>query len=205
MRIVAINATDKTALLERWAGNGHDTSAMSLDALAARAEPLQADVILLDLRGADVRADPALARHFDGKTIVDCGNVRDVIDLRSSAGSIAERIAAAFPNASVVKALNHLTDAALEHVLTHSGSKGSEGFISGYYCGDDDESRRTVAALIDELHLHASDCGPLCNATLIEAIGLLTRRIADNAPFGPHFAISVIREHGETSPLDAWM
>lgn len=205
MRIVAIGGADKSRLLERWAGNGHATSAMSLDALAQRSEPIGADVVLLDLQGSEPNADPALAKHFAGTTVIDCSNVRDVTELRSGSGSVAERLAKAYPNAKVVKALNHLTAAAIEHVMSHSGARGSEGYISGYYCGDDDEARRTAAALIDELHLHPSDCGPLANATLIEAIGLLTARIATHAPFGPYFAISVIREHGETSPLDSWM
>jgi predicted dinucleotide-binding enzyme len=205
MRIAAVNAPDKGRILERWAANGHETVALSLDALLGASDALDADVVLLDLPVATIEATAALSKHFDGKTIVDCSNPGDLNELRSGVGSAAQRIANAFPRASVVKGLNHLTPAAIDHALSHSGSKGSEGYITGYYCGDDGESRQMVAALIDELHLQPTDCGPLSNATLLEAIGLLSGYIERTAPFGPHFAISVIREHGESSPLDAWM
>lgn len=206
MRIVAMNAGEKgRLLLERWGANGHHTGAISLEAVAALKEPIEADVVLLDLRGGSVDEGGTLPRHLDGKTVIDCSNVSSVNDLRSSPASIAEQVARACPSAAVVKALNVITTAALRHVLQGGGAEGREGYISGYYCGDDDEARRTAAALIDEARLDPSDCGPLSNATLLEALGLLAHHLEEHGGAGPHFTISIIRAHGDSSPLDRWM
>lgn len=103
-----MNAGDKGhLLLDRWSANGHDTDATSFDAIAVLDEPLEADVILLDLGGA-VNDSAMLARHLDGKTIIDCSNVNSVRELRSTS-SLAEQVAQACPRASVVKALNVIT------------------------------------------------------------------------------------------------
>lgn len=206
MRIVAVNAGDKThLLLERWEANGHHTAATSLEALVARKESIDAEVILLDLEGASALDGAGLARHLDGKTIIDCSNVTSVNELRSGATSIAEDLARDCPSASVVKALNVISFAALRDILKHGGAETRQGYISGYYCGDDEKARRTVAALIEEAQLDPTDCGALSNATLLEALGLLAHHLEKHAAFGPHFTINVIRAHGDSSPLDHWM
>ncbi len=206
MRIVALNAGEKgRLLLERWEANGHHTSAISFDAIVELNEPIDADVILLDLGGVSVNDKTKILRHLDGKTIIDCTNARNVNELHSDSASIAENVAKACPGASIVKALNVITSAALQHVLGHAGAMGREGYISAYYCGDDDQARLTTAGLIDEAHLEPVDCGPLSNAILLEALGLLAHQLEEHTAVGPHFAISVIRAHGDTSPLDRWM
>jgi len=202
---VAMNAGDKGhLLLDRWSANGHDTDATSFDAIAVLDEPLEADVVLLDLGGAGVNDSAMLARHLDGKTIIDCSNVDSVRELRSSA-SLAEQVAQACPRASVVKALNVITFATLENAFKRGGAEGRKGYLSGYYCGDDDGARRTAAALIEEAQLEPTDCGPLSNATLLEGLGLLARQLEGHADYGPYFTISITRTHDDSSPLDHWM
>ncbi|MDQ2908642.1 MAG: hypothetical protein M3R44_04740 [Candidatus Eremiobacteraeota bacterium] len=166
-------------------------------------EPLDAEVVLLDLEGASARDGARLASHLEGKTVIDCSNVANVKELRSGAASIAEDLARECPGAAVVKALNVITAAALRDVLKHGGAETRQGYVSGYFCGDDDKARRTAAALIEEAQLDPTDCGPLSNATLLEALGLLAHHLEAHA--GPHFTIDVIRAHGDSSPLDHWM
>ncbi|MBC5820747.1 MAG: hypothetical protein GIX01_01995 [Candidatus Eremiobacteraeota bacterium] len=206
MRIVAINAGDKGhALLDRWSANGHDTDGTSFDAIVEMNQPIQADVILLDLGDARVDDIAMFARHLDGKVIIDCSNVKNVPELRSGSASIAEQVAQACPRASVVKALNVITFATLQRVFKRGGAESRSGYVSGYYCGDDEQARRTAAGLIEEAQLEPSDCGPLSNATLLEALGLLTHHLEKHAASGPHFTISIVRAHDDSSPLDRWM
>ncbi len=201
-----MNAGEKgRLLLDRWSANGHDTDATSFDAIAHLDEPIEADVILLDLQGVAVDDHAKLPRHLDGKTIIDCSNVRNVNELRSGPASIAEQVAHVCPGASVVKALNVITFATLQNVLKHGGAEGRRGYISGYYCGNDDAARRTAAGLIDEAQLEPSDCGPLSNATLLEALGLLAHHLGEHAATESHFTISIAQAHDDSSPLDRWM
>jgi len=206
MRIVAVNAAEKSHLfLQLWAANGHHTSAIALDVLAELDGTVEADVILLDLQGVAADNADRLARHLNGRTVIDCSNPSNVAELRCGAASIAEQVARACPGAAVVKALNVITPAALRHVLKQAGAEGVRGYTSGYYCGDDDAARRTAAALIDEANLDAMDCGPLTNATLLEALGLLAHHLEEQATLGEYFTISIVRKHGDNSPLDHWM
>ncbi len=206
MRIVAVNASERIQLLlQRWGAGGHHVNSIALEAAAELEEIVDADVILLDLQGVGASNAEKLARHLDGKTVIECSNPSNVAELRSGSASIAEQVARACPGAAVVKALNVITSAALRHVLKQGGAEGLEGYTSGYYCGDDQQARRTAGALIDELHLDPIDCGPLTNATLLEALGLLAHHLEGQTAFGPHFTISIVRAHGDSSPLDRWM
>ncbi len=206
MRILAINGGPKAAMcLRRWADNGHETQSIALAEIEKCDAIVVADVILLDLTGTAVGDFAMLARHLDGKIVLDCSNPADVSGLRSSAMSIAEHIARACPGAAVVKALNVISAPALERILTKGGAKGSRGYTSGYFCGDHADARRTAAALIDGMHLDAIDCGPLANAALLEALGLLTRHLEAQATPGADFTISIVKAHDDSSPLDRWM
>ena len=206
MRIVAVNAGDKgRLLLARWAASGHNTTVISSDVIAELNEPIDADIILVNFHGLPVSDKATLLSYLDGKTIIDCTNVSSVNELRSGSGSIAEDIAQACPSASITKALNVITPAALQHVLTHGGAMGRKGYVSAYYCGDDEQAGRATAGLIAEAHLEPVDCGPLSNATLLEALGLLAHQLEEHIAVGPHFAIGIIRAHDDSSPLDRWM
>ncbi len=130
MRILAINGGPKAAMcLRRWADNGHETQSIALAEIEKCDAIVVADVILLDLTGTAVGDFAMLARHLDGKIVLDCSNPADVSGLRSSAMSIAEHIARACPGAAVVKALNVISAPALERILTKGGAKGSRGYI----------------------------------------------------------------------------
>ncbi len=206
MRILAISGAPKAGMfLRRWTDNGHQTQSIALAELEKRGGIVDADVILLDLGGSAGGDFATLARHLEGKIVIDCSNPADLSDLRGGAGSIAERIADACPGAAVVKALNVISAPALERMLTQGGAERLRGYTSGYFCGDHEDARRTAAALIDEVHLDAIDCGPLANATLLEALGLLTRHLETQATSGADFIISIVKAHGDSSPLDRWM
>jgi len=131
MRILAVGAGEKGRLLvKRWAASGHRTGITSREELATLTEPLEADILLLDLQPDRLDNSSKIRMHGDGKLIIDCSNVRDVSDLRSGPASIAETIALACPRATVVKAFNVITPTALHQVLTYAGAASQEGYIS---------------------------------------------------------------------------
>jgi predicted dinucleotide-binding enzyme len=170
----------------RWAALGHHVLFGSRDvtkaaAIAQRAgTPAQAgdadaaatfgDVVLYTARGALpsalLRAPAALA----GKIVIDCNNS----DFDAERGEFAaapvpayaEQLARDVPGARVVQAFNTLPS----RVLELPRERLSAHRISLFACSDDDQAKRTVIRLGEELGLVGVDGGGLVRARIIDGV-----------------------------------
>jgi 8-hydroxy-5-deazaflavin:NADPH oxidoreductase len=136
---------------------------------------------------------PAVAGILDahrdalaGTVLVDITNPVDFstfTPLDLDAGSAAQEIAAAAPDAKVVKAFN----------TTFAGTL-VEGSVSGqpldvFLAGDDDGAKATVKQIVEDGGMRAVDAGPLARARQLEALGYL--HMALQEPLGTGFASAV--------------
>jgi 8-hydroxy-5-deazaflavin:NADPH oxidoreductase len=198
---IAIVGTGNMArgIASRALAGGHDvtlvgTERSKAEALAgelggsARAgDAPQGDVVVLAV------PYPALAdvveAHRDalaGAVVVDITNPLDFstfTPLQLDAGSAAQEVAAAAPDAKVVKAFN----------TTFAGTL-AEGSVSGqpldvFIAGDDDGAKATVSQLVEDGGMRAVDAGPLARAHELEALGYL--HMALQEPLGTGFASAV--------------
>jgi len=143
--------------------SGHGARAASLREAAAFGDVLVSAVpfgAALDV----VRAAGDLA----GKVVVDATNpVAPGLRHALPSGSASDAIAAAAPEARVVKAFN---TAGFE--VFGDPAFGGEA-ASLFLCGDDADAKQVVADLAAELGLEPVDCGPLSQARRLEDLALL--------------------------------
>ena len=122
--------------------------------------------------------------QLDGKVVVDITNPLDTDSFEPivpEAGSGAQEVAAAAPNAKVVKAFN----------TTFAGTLAGGGKVAGqpldvFIASDDEEAKRTVAQLVEDAGLRAVDAGPLRRARELEALGYLHMGVQE--PLGTGFS-----------------
>ena len=122
--------------------------------------------------------------QLDGKVVVDITNPLDTDAFEPivpEAGSGAQEVAAAAPNAKVVKAFN----------TTFAGTLAGGGKVAGqpldvFIASDDEEAKRTVAQLVEDAGLRAVDAGPLRRARELEALGYLHMGVQE--PLGTGFS-----------------
>jgi NADPH-dependent F420 reductase len=198
---IAIVGTGNMArgIANRALAGGHDVTLVGTDrakaealagelgASARAADAPQGDVVVLAVPYpalADV-----VAAHRDalaGAVVVDITNPLDFstfTPLELDAGSAAQEVAAAAPDAKVVKAFN----------TTFAGTL-VEGNVSGqpldvFIAGDDDGAKATVSRLVEDGGMRAVDAGPLARAHELEALGYL--HMALQEPLGTGFASAV--------------
>lgn len=108
--------------------------------------------------------------QFDGKVVVDATNYWPPVDghiaeIDDDPRSTSEIHAALNPRARVVKSLNHLGYHDMEDDAMPAGSPLRRALA---VVGDDEEARRTVAGLIDDLGFDAVDGGGLANGRALE-------------------------------------
>ncbi|MGH3037639.1 MAG: NADPH-dependent F420 reductase [Gaiellaceae bacterium] len=121
---------------------------------------------------------------LDGKAVVDISNPIDVEAFERivpEAGSGAEELAAAAPNARVVKAFN----------TTFATTLAGGGTVAGqpldvFIASDDEDAKRTVARLAEDGGLRPVDAGPLRRAREFEAVGYLHMVVQE--PLGTGFS-----------------
>lgn len=150
----------------RQANDGADVTAIEADAAA------DSDILVLALpypAGRDVAA--AWASALAGKIVVDISNPVDFTTFDSlvvaPGTSAAEQIAAAAPEAQVVKAFN----------TTFAGPL-TTGQVAGrpldvFIAGDGDTAKQTVAGLVSSAGLRPLDVGPLRRARELEGFQFL--------------------------------
>jgi NADPH-dependent F420 reductase len=108
-----------------------------------------------------------------GKTLVDPTNPanRDYSDILSASGSVSEGIQLLAPEAVVVKAFNtvfasRLTDPVIDGIP-----------LDGFYAGDDEAAKSTVAQLLAAIGFRPLDAGPLLAARALEMMALLNMNL----------------------------
>ncbi len=129
-----------------------------------------ADVVVLAVP-AGVAGDvlDELGDAVAGTVVVDATNpLNDTYsDLTTVGTSVAEQLAAQAPQAKVVKAFN--TVFASRHGNTSEGGQPLDGF----YAGDDESAKATVAQLLTSLGYRPIDVGGLRMARSLEELALL--------------------------------
>ena len=130
--------------------------------------------------------------QLDGKVVVDITNPLDVDAFEPivpEAGSAAQEVAAAAPNAKVVKAFN----------TTFAGTLTGGGKVAGqpldvFIASDDEDAKRTVARLVEDAGLRPVDAGPLRRARELEALGYLHMGVQEPLGTGFSSAVKVVSE-----------
>ena len=135
------------------------------------------DVVLLATPWHSTPEAIKAADSFRGKILIDCTNplLQDLSGLAVGyTTSSGEMVAEWAKGARVVKAFNSIGFA---HIANPKfGSHNADG----YFCGDDDASKKVAAQLIKDLRLEPVDCGPLKNARLLEPLAMLWIYLAYN-------------------------
>jgi predicted dinucleotide-binding enzyme len=151
----------------------------------------QSEVVLIAVRWSSIDDALKACGTLDGKIVIDCTNpitpdLELAVGLTSSA---AEEIAKRAPGARIVKAFN---TAFAE--LYHSESRlfGSR-MITMFYCGDDDEAKKTAAKLITETGFSPIDCGPLRCARYLEPMAMLMIQLGRGMGLGTNTALTLER------------
>jgi predicted dinucleotide-binding enzyme len=179
MRIAVLGSGNLgSTLAAGWARAGHDVVLGSRRADGRSVDGVPVDGIAEAAAGADVvvNATPGMQSvalltaqpegWLDGRILLDAGNADDGAGkLAYPDGSLAEELQAAFPRARVVKTLNTLecTVAVNPRLLPEPSTL----FLSG----DDEEAKRAVLGLLEDLGWDASqvlDLGALRTARATE-------------------------------------
>ena len=147
----------------------------------ARVKPLveatrDAEVVFLAVPGGVVVEAARSLGSLDGKVLVDCTNpIRwdaGPVWTPPAEGSNAAALAAAFPNAHVVKAFNQF--GAETHADPQYGARVADVFLAG----DSADAKARVAGLCEETGFVAVDAGPLRNAAVLENVAVLWIHLA---------------------------
>ncbi len=148
------------------------------------------DVIFYSIR--DVMPSTVLSSTnvLSGKILIDCNNreipegfaFEPILDK-----SLAEKLAADVPNAHVVKAFNTFA----QEVFELSPEPLKEYNVSCFICGDNEQAKKTVMSLAEEIGFAAIDCGPLRTARMVEGLGDFIRFMIGGMKLGPYATISV--------------
>lgn len=133
------------------------------------------DVLLYAARGVavpEVLGD-ADASSLAGKIVIDMNNqaVPEDFAFPSIVRSHAETLASQAPSARVVKAFNTIAQETFE--LCPEAIRPHH--VSVFVAGDDEDARRTVMGLAEEIGFVPVDCGALIHARLIEGAADLIR------------------------------
>jgi len=102
--------------------------------------------------------------------------------------SAGEWIAEHSPGAKVVESL------VVNEELLHTGSRQfGDDIPTVFYCGDDPDSKATIAQLLSEIGLEPIDAGGLTVARLLEPAGFLIARSGYSLGYGPNVALKLLR------------
>ena len=133
-----------------------------------------ADVVVLAVHGtaAEDAIRQAGGAALAGKMVIDtCNPIKDAppVDgvLQFFTGpneSLMERLQAAFPEVKFVKAFNSVGSARMVD------PRFTRGRPTMFYCGNDEEAKRTAARILDEFGWDAADMGTAVAARAIELL-----------------------------------
>jgi hypothetical protein len=134
------------------------------------------------------------AGNLAGKILIDCVNPIEMTPTGLAQGllighhtSAAEEIAKWATGAKVVKAFNNIGASQFENLTF--GSIQATAFI----CGDDEEAKKVVTSLAEDIGFEVVDVGELKGARLLEPLGMLWIHLAIFRGFGQKFAINLLK------------
>lgn len=129
-----------------------------------------ADLIVLAVPyGALTDVTAAIGDAATGKVVIDATNplTADGSGMAVSDHAGAEEVAAQLPGAHVVKAFNTVFASKQADPVTDGT------VLDGFYAGDDDDAKRTVADLLAAIGYRPVDAGPLAAARALEHMAFL--------------------------------
>lgn len=132
------------------------------------------DVLVLAVRGlvADEALRLAGADNLSGKVIIDTTNpiagappVNGVLQYFTGPNdSLMERLQAAFPQARFVKAFSSVGNARMVNPVY------AQGRPTMFYCGDDEQAKAVVKAILEQFGWEPADMGASAGARAIEPL-----------------------------------
>jgi 8-hydroxy-5-deazaflavin:NADPH oxidoreductase len=154
----------------------------------------QSDVVLLATPWDGARDALQSAGNLAGKVLIDAVNPLEMSQAFLEKGllvghttSAGEQIAKWATGARVVKAFN--TIGAMNMANPKFGGQRATMFI----CGDDDDAKKIVKQLSDDLGFETVDAGLLKTARLLEPLAMLWIHLAYGTNVGPNFGFKMIR------------
>jgi 8-hydroxy-5-deazaflavin:NADPH oxidoreductase len=126
---------------------------------------------------------------LSGKVLIDCNNreIPEGFAFEPIGESLAEKLAADVPNTHVVKAFNTMA----QEVFELSPEPLKEHNVSCFICGDDEQAKKIVMTLAEEIGFSPVDCGLLRSARMIEGLGDFIRFMIGGMQLGAYATISV--------------
>jgi NADPH-dependent F420 reductase len=196
-----------SGLARRITHAGHDVLLTARDLAEAEKKAKQIGPRIKVVSPADVAkgVDVLIAATPAGEQLYalkSCGDLRGriVIDIANplkpdmsglSVGfttSFAEELAKELPGVKIVKAFNTV----FAQVLNDGPDFGNGVRASAYFCGDDENARKTVQKLIESMGFDAIDAGPLSNARYLEPMGMLNIWLGYMAKRGTGIALNLV-------------
>jgi len=175
--------SDKVKALLAKAGDG-------AEAMTAAQAARSSKIVLLATPWPATEAAIMSLGDLSGKTIIDCTNplTEDLSGLTvGHSDSAAEQVAKWAVGANVIKAFN----------MTGSGNMANPTYgdqqAAMFICGDDDEAKRTVMQLSEELGFTAVDSGMLSSARYLEPMAMLWIHLAYAKGMGPDIAFALLK------------
>jgi predicted dinucleotide-binding enzyme len=165
------------------------------DAPGARAAsvteaPAHATIVFLCVPAAAAVATVAGMPGLTGKILVDCTNPvawdNGPVLRAPSEGSVAAALAAAVPDASIVKGFNAF--GAEIHADPTLGSAAADVYLAS----DDHSALARIAAVARAIGFAPVDAGPLRNAALLENLAILWIHLATVGGWGRQFAFKIM-------------
>lgn len=184
VRVVDRHA-DKAAQLASELGQDPNNDVQAADATAIN----DATLVVLALKyPATVELAAEYRDTLDGKVVIDIANPADFSTfdpITASDTSAAEELAAALPDAYVVKAFNTTFAAPLTE--GHVDDRPLDVFVAG----DSDSAKTTVTDFLVSAHLHPIDVGPLRRARALEAFQIMHMSLQQGRTNPWHSAIFI--------------
>jgi predicted dinucleotide-binding enzyme len=144
-----------------------------------------AEAVILAVPAAAAAAAWRSAGDPVGKILVDCTNpVRwddGPVWAPPPEGSVAQALAAAFPETTVIKGFNHFG------VEIQRAPALETGPADAFFAGDEPSPKSVVMDLATRMGFRARDAGPLRNAALLENLAVLWIQLASTGNAGRKF------------------
>lgn len=127
---------------------------------------------------------------LSNKVVIDCNNreIPEGYAFEPILGeSLAEKLQADVPNAHVVKAFNTFA----QEVFELSPEPLKQYHVSCFICSDNEQAKKTIMSLAQEIGFSPVDCGVLRSARMLEATGDFIRFMIGGMKLGSYATISV--------------
>ena len=145
------------------------------------------DIVLLAVPGRVVMDVAGKLGDLTGKILVDCSNSIGPGRMPDPANSMAQRLAARFPGARVVKAFNTTGAKNMANPVYEQGR------LMMPLCGDDEQAKGIVAELANVLGFAPFDNGALSHAFALEGMAYMWINQAYSEGWGPDFGFAVFK------------